>query len=84
MPTPKQYASNAARQAAYRARNAESKPATEAQLATLARSLHVVLEDAIAHGRSGLPAELVGEHAAATLRNLIRYLEVDPDPVRQG
>lgn len=78
MPTKKQYASNAARQAAYRARHADRKPATEAELAMLARSLHVVFEQALKQGVTNLPAELLGAHAAETLRNLIRHWETDP------
>lgn len=83
MPTPKHYASNAERQAAYRARHADRKPATEAELAMLARSLHVVLEEALAAGRCPWPAHLLGGRAEATLRNLIRYLEGQADLERK-
>ncbi len=83
MPTKRHYASNAQRQAAYRARHADRKPATEAELAMLARSLHVVLEEALEAGRCPWPAHLLGGRAEATLRNVIRYLENQTDPGRK-
>lgn len=82
MSIPKQYADNAQRQAAYRRRHLASKPATDAELAVLARSLHVVLGEAIAEGSTDLPASIVGAHAGETLRRLIHYLDPHPDPVR--
>jgi hypothetical protein len=82
MASSKQYASNAQRQAAYRNRRLASKPPTEAELALLARSLHVVLAEAIEHGSTDLPAAVVGVHAGETLRHLIHYLDPHPDPVR--
>ena len=83
MPTPKQFATNAARQAAYRERHAARRPPTEAQLAILARSLHVVVTEAVEAGLHNLPASLVGEQPDQTLRNLIRYFDPHPDPVRE-
>ena len=82
MPAPKRYESNAARQAAYRSRHPERQPATEAQLAILARSLHTVFAQAVAEEVSPLPATLLGTRADETLRHLIRYLDPHPDPVR--
>ena len=82
MSTPKQYASNAQRQAAYRSRHLANKPPTDAELALLARSLHVVLGEAMAQSATDLPASVVGVHAAETLRRLIHYLDPHPDPVR--
>ncbi len=82
MASSKQYQSNAQRQAAYRNRHLANKPPTEAELAVLARSLHVVLAEAIEHGTSDLPAAIVGLHAGETLRRLIHYLDPHPDPVR--
>ena len=70
----KEYQSNAQRQAAYRARHAHKQPPREDTLALLGRSLHAELEDAVAAKQSIVPAELLGERADATLRNLIRYI----------
>ena len=78
----KQYADNAQRQAAYRSRHLASKPATDAELSLLARSLHGVLGAAMAEGSTDLPASIVGAHAGETLRRLIHYLDPHPDPVR--
>ena len=82
MSSPKQYASNAQRQAAYRSRHLANKLPTEAELAILARSLHGVLGDAMEAGTTDLPASVVGVHAGETLRRLIHYLDPHPDPVR--
>ena len=82
MASSKQYESNAQRQAAYRDRHLATKPASEAELALLARSLHEVLAEAIEHGTTDLPAAIVGIHAGETLRRLIHYLDPHPDPVR--
>ena len=78
----KKYADNAQRQAAYRSRHLASKPATEAELAVLARSLHIVLGNALAEETTDLPASIVGGHAGTTMRRLIHYLDPYPDPVR--
>lgn len=77
MPQEKQYASNAERQAAYRARHWERELPTQGLLAALARSLHGTLVRAVAQGVSPLPAELLGRRADRTLQNLIRYLRAD-------
>jgi len=82
MATPKQYDSDAKRQAAYRLRHLASKPPTDAELALLARSLHCVISDATEQGKSVLPASVVGENATQTLGLLIHYLDPEPDPVR--
>ena len=82
MSRPKQYANNAQRQAAYRERHWQNKPPREDLLATLARSLHGVLEEAVEAGTNVLPAELVGRRVDETLRNLIHYLDPHPDPFR--
>lgn len=75
MPTPRQYRTNAERQAAYRARHANQKPPREDELAMLARSLHVVLEEALQKPGCVLPAHLLGQRADETLRNLIHFLD---------
>jgi hypothetical protein len=82
LPVERKYRSNAERQAAYRARHPGKRPPTEAELAILARSLHVLLADAAEAGTSPLPEGLVGDRADQTLRNLIRYLDPRPDPLR--
>ena len=74
MPREKEYASNAERQAAYRARHRERELPTQNLLAALARSLHGTLERAVAQGVSPLPAELLDRRTDRTLQNLIRYL----------
>ena len=81
VPREREYADNAARQAAYRARHADRRPPREDRLAGLARSLHVVLEQAIHLDRCPLPHPILGARADETLRNLIYYLDPDPDPV---
>jgi hypothetical protein len=82
MPVPKQYQTNAERQAAYRARHPERKPPREDRLAWLARSLHLVLKEAVQQPDCPLPTELLGERPDETLQNLIRHLDPHPDPVR--
>jgi len=79
MPRAKAYATNAQRQAAYRARHQNQQPPCEATLATLARSLHGVFEDAVEANQSVLPPELLGKRADETLRNLIRYIYLHTD-----
>jgi hypothetical protein len=74
MPRPKEYETNAQRQAAYRARHQERQAPREDYLAALGRSVHAELEDAVAANQSVLPADLLGERADVTLRNLIRYI----------
>ena len=82
LPVEKKYSSNAQRQAAYRARHPEKHVATDGELAALARSLHAMLTEAVEAGTCPLPPALVSERTDQTLRNLIRYLDPDPDPVR--
>ena len=79
MPRPKAYATNAQRQAAYRARHQNQQPPREDYLAALGRTLHAELEDAVTVGQSVLPCELLGERADDTLRNLIRYVRLHTD-----
>jgi hypothetical protein len=82
MSRPRKYQTLAEKQAAYRARQSGSRPPKEAELARLARSLQVVLQEAVQSRTCPLPAELVGLRTDETLRNLIRYLDPCPDPVR--
>jgi hypothetical protein len=79
LPREKQFQTNAARQAAYRARHSQQKPPREDLLAALGRSIHAVLEDAVAAGQSILPEELLGSRSDETLRNLIRYIRLHTD-----
>lgn len=74
MPPERQYATNAERQAAYRARHREREPPRQELLAALARTLHGTLARAVHQGVSPLPPELVGPRADRTLQNLIRYV----------
>lgn len=82
LPAERKYPSNAQRQAAYRQRHRQEQPATQAQLAILARSLHVVFEEAAAAGTNPLPADLLGGQPEQTLRNLIHYLDPRPETRR--
>ena len=75
----KAYATNALRQAAYRARHPEQQPLREDYLASLGRSLHAELEGAVEDQQSILPAYLLGKRADDTLRNLIRYIRWHTD-----
>ena len=70
----KEYESNAERQAAYRARQADQQPALQGYLAALGRTLHAELGDAVRSGESVLPTELLGKRADETLRHLIHYI----------
>jgi hypothetical protein len=74
MPREREYRNAAERQAAYRARHRAEEPPLQSYLASLARTLHGELRDAVAAGRSPIPAALVVRRADDTLRNLIRYL----------
>jgi hypothetical protein len=74
MPREREYKNAAERQAAYRARHRAEEPPLQSYLAGLARTLHGELRDAVAAGRSPIPAALVVRRADDTLRNLIRYL----------
>ena len=82
MSNPKRYENSAERQAAYRHRNADGKPPREAELAALARNLHIVIEEAIEAGSTAFPADVLGDHAGETLRCMIHFLDPSPDPVR--
>jgi hypothetical protein len=75
----KAYATNALRQAAYRARHPEQQSPREDSLAALGRSLHAVLESAVEDQQSILPASLLGARSDETLRNLIRYIRLHTD-----
>jgi hypothetical protein len=77
MPPMKIHASNAERQAAYRARHREREPVRQGLLAGLARSLHGTLAETVREGRSRLPPELLGRRADETLQKLIRYLQAE-------
>jgi hypothetical protein len=79
MPRSKEYATNAERQAAYRARHPEQQPPREDRLAALGRSLHAELQSAVEDQQSVLPCDLLGERADDTLRNLIRYIRLHTD-----
>jgi hypothetical protein len=68
----REYASAAARQAAYRARQEWKQPARQGLLAALARTLHGELVDAVAAERCPVPVEWVGGRAEETLRQMIR------------
>lgn len=74
MPRPRQYATNAEKQEAYRRRHAAQQLPRAAYLAALARSLHGVLQDAVEAHASPLPDALLGAQADETLRLLIRYI----------
>ena len=82
MPVERKYRNNAERQAAYRDRHPEKRPPSEAELAMLARSLHVVFAEAVEAGTSPLPSPLIGDRADETLRNLIGFLDPRPDGIR--
>lgn len=79
MPRSKAYATNAERQAAYRARHPEQQALREDYLASLGRSVHAALESAVEDQQSILPGYLLGARADETLRNLIRYLRLHTD-----
>lgn len=85
MPRARQYGTNAEKQAAYRQRHAAQQRPRAAYLAALARSLHGVLQDAVAAHASPLPDALLGAQADETLRHLIHYIRAggtaQPDAV---
>lgn len=74
MSRPKQYESNAAKQAAYRQRHSRQQPPRQALLAALVRTLHSTVEDAAANGDS-LAIEVLGELSDETLRKLIAHFK---------
>jgi hypothetical protein len=77
MPLERQYATNAERQAAYRARHRDRELPRQDLLAALARTLHGTLARAVAQGVSPLPPELLGPRADRTLQNLIRCVRAE-------
>ncbi len=74
MTRPRQYQTNAEKQAAYRQRHAAQSPPREGYLASLARSLHGELREAVHAQESVLPPELLGAAPDETLRNLIDHI----------
>ena len=76
----KEYANQAERQAAYRARHREREPPRQGDLAGLARTLHGELITAVKEGRCPVPAELITGRADETLRNLIFSLRRREEP----
>lgn len=74
MPQPRIYNDPAARQAAYRQRK-RRQLARQAALATLARSLHAVIQMAVMRSAFPLPMDLAAATPEATLNNLIHSLE---------
>jgi hypothetical protein len=81
MPQPRIYKDDAQRQAAYRQRKGRQR-ATHAELATLARSLHAVIQTAIVHDEFPLPHELAAARPEQTMRNLMQFFDPIYDPVR--
>ena len=75
MPRAREYVTNAEKQAAYRQRHAAQQRPRAAYLAALARSLHGVLQDAVAAHTSPVPDALLGAQADETLRHLIHYIQ---------
>jgi hypothetical protein len=74
MPRPKEYSSNAEKQAAYRARHAHKKPPRADDVMALARTLRGSIADAARRGDS-LAQELEADRIDDALRNLIREFE---------
>jgi hypothetical protein len=70
----REYASAAARQAAYRARQEGKQPVRQGLLAALARTLHGELVAAVAAGRCPVPVEWITGRAEETLGQMIRAL----------
>ena len=66
--------SNAAKQAAYRARSADRQPIPQARLANIGEELHGRLRQAIAAGTNQVPAAVLGRRADDTLINLMAYI----------
>ena len=75
MPRVRVYATAAERQAAYRARTYWQQPPRQKLLAGLAQGLHSEMTEALQQGTCPLPAELLGEDAGQTLRNLRDYIQ---------
>ena len=68
------YPTNAAKQAAYRARYADRQPVRQAQLANIGQELHGRLRQAIEAGTNHVPAAVLGKRADDTLINLMAYV----------
>ena len=80
MPQPRIHESHAKRQAAYLARK-KSQLQIQAELATLGRSLHAVIQTAVVYSAFPLPDEVAAGRPDATLRNLIRFFDPIYDPI---
>jgi len=74
MGRPKLYQSNAEKQRAYRARNAHRLPATDAELAALARTLTSEIHEA-AQRDNPVALAMAGDSKAETLRKAIRWFQ---------
>ncbi len=81
MPQEKIHKNQAQKQAAYRQRRGRQK-ATQAQMASLAYSLHWAIESAVEYNEFPLPSELLADRPEITMKNLIRFLDPVWDPVR--
>jgi len=82
MPRHREYTNAAERQAAYRTRHLDKRPARQSTLAILANSLHIVMAEAVRKDRCPLPHAVLGAQSEETMRNLIYYFDPEPDPVR--
>jgi hypothetical protein len=78
MPRPKQYEDDAARAAAWRARQ-EKERLQAAEIALHAERLHQLIKKAAASGDAEAVA-LIGATVAETLRNLQRRFQKPPQP----
>ena len=76
----RQYKDAAQKQAAYRARH--PKQISQAQLASLARSIYWVIIYGFEQGDSPLPRDIRGDTVEQTLRNLMCYLDPVKDTIR--
>lgn len=65
---------NAAKQAAYRARDADRQPVRQARMAILGQELHGLLRQAVEAGTNHVPAVVLGKRADDTLINLMGYV----------
>lgn len=81
MPQPKIHRDAAERQAAYRQRK-RSQRATQAELASLARSLHAVIQTAVMYVDFPLDKDVAAARPEQAISNLIRALDPIYDPVR--
>ncbi len=74
VPQPRLHKNAAARQAAYRQRK-DRHLAKQAELATLARNLHAIVQMAVMRSAFPLPAGLAEATPNMTLGNLIQFLD---------